>query len=120
MNRIVHEYLLQTFWILWREQFVMKILNILKIAYRSLGRNKLRSFLTMLGIIIGVAAVIAMLAIGQGASNAVKVADCFAGNKHADRFSVRVKSKRSQNAGSHIYSAHRRRCTGDQQTMSSG
>ncbi|MFZ1080708.1 MAG: ABC transporter permease [Candidatus Kryptoniota bacterium] len=50
----------------------MKILNILKIAYRSLGRNKLRSFLTMLGIIIGVAAVIAMLAIGQGASNAVK------------------------------------------------
>jgi putative ABC transport system permease protein len=50
----------------------MKIINILKIAYRSLGRNKLRSFLTMLGIIIGVAAVIAMLAIGQGASNAVK------------------------------------------------
>jgi len=50
----------------------MKIVNILKIAYRSLGRNKLRSFLTMLGIIIGVAAVIAMLAIGQGASNAVK------------------------------------------------
>ena len=40
----------------------MKIINILKIAYRSLGRNKLRSFLTMLGIIIGVAAVIAMLA----------------------------------------------------------
>ncbi|HUI28625.1 MAG TPA: ABC transporter permease [Candidatus Acidoferrales bacterium] len=50
----------------------MKVINILKIAYRSLGRNKLRSFLTMLGIIIGVAAVIAMLAIGQGASNAVK------------------------------------------------
>jgi putative ABC transport system permease protein len=50
----------------------MKIINILKIAYRSLGRNKMRSFLTMLGIIIGVAAVIAMLAIGQGASNAVK------------------------------------------------
>jgi putative ABC transport system permease protein len=50
----------------------MNILNIIKISYRSLGRNKLRSFLTMLGIIIGVAAVIAMLAIGQGASNAVK------------------------------------------------
>ena len=50
----------------------MKIINILKIAYRSLGRNKMRSFLTMLGIIIGVAAVIAMLAIGGGASNAVK------------------------------------------------
>ncbi len=50
----------------------MKIINIIKIAYRSLGRNKMRSFLTMLGIIIGVAAVIAMLAIGQGASDAVK------------------------------------------------
>ncbi len=50
----------------------MNILNILRISYRSLGRNKLRSFLTMLGIIIGVAAVIAMLAIGQGASDAVK------------------------------------------------
>lgn len=45
----------------------MNLPNILKVAFRSLGRNKLRSFLTMLGIIIGVAAVIAMLAIGQGA-----------------------------------------------------
>ncbi len=50
----------------------MNIFNIIKISYRSLGRNKLRSFLTMLGIIIGVAAVIAMLAIGQGASTAVR------------------------------------------------
>ncbi|MCL5266981.1 MAG: ABC transporter permease [Bacteroidetes bacterium] len=50
----------------------MNILNVFRVSYRSLGRNKLRSFLTMLGIIIGVAAVIAMLAIGQGASNAVK------------------------------------------------
>ncbi len=50
----------------------MNILNVLRVSYRSLGRNKLRSFLTMLGIIIGVAAVIAMLAIGQGASDAVQ------------------------------------------------
>ncbi len=50
----------------------MSILNILKVSYRSLGRNKLRSFLTMLGIIIGVAAVIAMLAIGQGARYVVE------------------------------------------------
>ncbi len=50
----------------------MNILNVLRVSYRSLARNKLRSFLTMLGIIIGVAAVIAMLAIGQGASDAVK------------------------------------------------
>jgi putative ABC transport system permease protein len=38
-----------------------------RIALRALGRNKLRSFLTMLGIIIGVGAVIAMVAIGEGA-----------------------------------------------------
>ena len=39
----------------------------LRIALRALGRNKLRAFLTMLGIIIGVGAVIAMVAIGDGA-----------------------------------------------------
>jgi putative ABC transport system permease protein len=50
----------------------MKILNILLSAFRALHRNKMRSFLTMLGIIIGVAAVIAMLAIGQGAEYSVK------------------------------------------------
>jgi putative ABC transport system permease protein len=50
----------------------MKILNIILSAFRALQRNKMRSFLTMLGIIIGVAAVIAMLAIGQGAEYSVK------------------------------------------------
>jgi putative ABC transport system permease protein len=50
----------------------MKILNIFLSAFRALQRNKMRSFLTMLGIIIGVAAVIAMLAIGQGAEYSVK------------------------------------------------
>lgn len=50
----------------------MKTLNILLSAFRALQRNKMRSFLTMLGIIIGVAAVIAMLAIGQGAEFSVK------------------------------------------------
>ncbi len=49
----------------------MKFRNILKIAFRSLNRNKMRSFLTMLGVIIGVAAVIAMLAVGQGARDAI-------------------------------------------------
>lgn len=43
----------------------------LKVALRSLGSNKLRTFLTMLGVIIGVGAVIAMLAIGQGASQRI-------------------------------------------------
>jgi putative ABC transport system permease protein len=50
----------------------MKSMNILLSAFRALQRNKMRSFLTMLGIIIGVAAVIAMLAIGQGAEYSVK------------------------------------------------
>jgi len=50
----------------------MRILNLLKVAYRSLNRNKLRSFLTMLGIIIGVASVIAMLAIGEGSNQNIK------------------------------------------------
>ncbi len=45
----------------------MNSFAILKVALRALGRNKLRSALTMLGIIIGVGAVIAMVSIGQGA-----------------------------------------------------
>ncbi len=49
----------------------MRLLSILRMALRSINRNKLRSILTMLGIVIGVAAVIAMLAIGQGAKNAI-------------------------------------------------
>lgn len=50
----------------------MKILKLFIIAYRSLSKNKLRSFLTMLGIIIGVASVIAMLAIGQGSKKNIE------------------------------------------------
>ena len=50
----------------------MNITNILLSAFRALQRNKMRSFLTMLGIIIGVGAVIAMLAIGQGAEYSVQ------------------------------------------------
>jgi putative ABC transport system permease protein len=49
----------------------MKIFSILIFAFRTFGRNKMRSFLTMLGIVIGVAAVIAMLAIGEGAKNVI-------------------------------------------------
>lgn len=44
----------------------------LRIALRALSRNKLRAFLTMLGIIIGVGAVIAMVAIGEGAKSTVR------------------------------------------------
>ena len=46
----------------------------LRIALRALLRNKMRSFLTTLGIIIGVAAVIAMVAIGEGAKAQVEQA----------------------------------------------
>lgn len=49
----------------------MTIFSILRIALKSLVRNKTRTFLTMLGVIIGVAAVITMLAIGQGAKQIV-------------------------------------------------
>ena len=50
----------------------MRIVNLLRIAYRSLAKNKLRVLLTMLGIIIGVASVIAMLAIGQGSKQNIQ------------------------------------------------
>lgn len=50
----------------------MNIANLLEIAFKALNNNKLRCFLTMLGIIIGVASVITMLAIGQGSKNSIK------------------------------------------------
>lgn len=46
--------------------------NLVKIALRALANNKLRGFLTMLGIIIGVASVITMLAIGQGSKRSIQ------------------------------------------------
>ncbi|KAB0671455.1 FtsX-like permease family protein [Oryzomonas sagensis] len=49
----------------------MDLLQTLKIALRALRTNKLRSFLTMLGIIIGIAAVIAMMAVGAGARHVI-------------------------------------------------
>ncbi|HVI96347.1 MAG TPA: ABC transporter permease [Anaeromyxobacter sp.] len=50
----------------------MNPLETLRVAWRALGRNKLRSFLTALGIVIGVGAVIAMVAIGDGAKARVE------------------------------------------------
>jgi putative ABC transport system permease protein len=50
----------------------MSIKNLLKIAMNALLRNKLRAFLTMLGIIIGVASVIAMLGIGEGSKSSIQ------------------------------------------------
>src|SRR5262245_33054316 len=54
----------------WRTE--MNLLVILRVALRALARNKARSTLTMLGIVIGVAAVIAMVSIGQGAQASVQ------------------------------------------------
>jgi putative ABC transport system permease protein len=52
----------------------MSFINLLRIAWKALQRNKLRAFLTMLGIIIGVASVIAMVAIGQGSKQSIQAA----------------------------------------------
>ena len=48
------------------------ILRILRVSLRALARNKMRTFLTCLGIIIGVGAVIAMVSLGEGAKKGVE------------------------------------------------
>ncbi len=58
----------------------MNMLLTFRVAIRALGRNKMRSSLTMLGIIIGVGAVIANLAIGQGASAQIQAQIANLGN----------------------------------------
>lgn len=50
----------------------MNYSSLFKIALRALVRNKLRAFLTMAGIVIGVASVIAMLAIGEGSKQRIR------------------------------------------------
>ena len=50
----------------------MNFTNLFKIALKAIGANKMRSFLTMLGIIIGVGSVIVMLAIGQGSKLSIQ------------------------------------------------
>jgi len=50
----------------------MNILNLFKVSLRAVANNKMRSFLSMLGIIIGVAAVIIMMAIGQGSKESIR------------------------------------------------
>ncbi len=51
---------------------LLRTLNILKVGIKAIARNKMRSALTMLGIIIGVACVIAMVAIASGASQSIQ------------------------------------------------
>ncbi len=77
----------------------MEFSSALSVALRALGRNKMRSVLTMLGMIIGVGAVIAMIAIGQGA--AAKAQEqlaalgsnmLFVGSGSVNRYGLRVGS----------------------------
>jgi len=51
---------------------MLKFLTILKVGLKAIGRNKMRSILTALGIIIGVACVIAMIGVGQGSQAAIQ------------------------------------------------
>ena len=51
---------------------MMRLLMILRVALKALNRNKMRTALTMLGMIIGVAAVIAMVALGKGAQSSIE------------------------------------------------
>ena len=50
----------------------MNLFNLFKISIKAVGNNKMRSFLSMLGIIIGVAAVIIMMSIGQGSKESIR------------------------------------------------
>src|SRR5689334_18094901 len=50
----------------------MSVLMTLRVAFKALARNKMRTMLTMLGMIIGVAAVITMVALGSGAQAAIE------------------------------------------------
>ena len=50
----------------------MNILNLFKVSFKAVASNKMRSFLSMLGIIIGVAAVIIMMSIGQGSKESIR------------------------------------------------
>jgi putative ABC transport system permease protein len=65
---------------LWKENLLMSLRNTILAALRGLGANKLRAALTALGIIIGVASVIATLALGNGARAAVEASYRYLGS----------------------------------------
>ena len=68
----------------------MNFLVILRVAFRALARNKMRSALTMLGVIIGVASVIAMVSIGQGAQATVPCCMARLGQRVFDKGAKRL------------------------------
>ena len=83
----------------------MYFLDAFQLALRALGRNKMRSSLTMLGMIIGVGAVIAVIGIGRGA--AAKAQEqlaalgsnmLFVGSGSVDRYELNVRQRPDQDA----------------------
>jgi putative ABC transport system permease protein len=80
----------------------MNIPNLIRIAFRALQRNKLRAFLTMLGIIIGVAAVIAMVAIGQGSKKSIQDQLSSMGS---NMITIRANSNQTVGGGARLESA---------------
>ena len=83
----------------------MNLTNLTKIALKALNNNKLRCFLTMLGIIIGVASVITMLAIGQGSKRSIREQISEMGSKH-DHDTPRQHGKRGCKARAHRLCKH--------------
>src|SRR5437762_13511581 len=81
----------------------MKIINLIRIALRALQRNKLRAFLTMLGIIIGVGAVIAMVAIGQGSKKSIQDQLSTMGS---NMLTIRPNSNQTSGGGARIESSN--------------
>ena len=87
----------------------MKFWTILKVALRALTRNKLRSALTLLGMVIGVGAVIAMVSLGQGAQKMVQDQIESVGTNLLYRYSGQQEyRRRATGRRSHAH-AHRRR-----------
>ena len=88
----------------------MQWLMTFRIALRALARNKLRAFLTMLGIIIGVGAVIAMVAIGEGAKSTIRSQIASSGHQCLDRLARQQRSRRrARRLRQRQYAGRRRR-----------
>ena len=85
---------------------IMNPWHTLQIALQALRRNKLRSFLTMLGVIIGVFAVIAMVAAGDGATAQVQKPICLYRHQHAGRAARRQQPRRRDRRIRHAANAH--------------
>ena len=91
----------------------MSFLMILRIAVKALSRNKMRTALTMLGMIIGVAAVITMVALGTGAQTLDRGADSVGRHEHDHRVGRQLLAGRRAPGPGQRQHAGARRCRGD-------